>query len=346
MKVLLVSPLPPPAGGIATWTETFQRYASQSGIELSIVNTALSKKRAVSADARSSLFDEIKRAHRILRDFKRQMRCFTPDIIHINSSCSPTGLLRDLLCIRRAKKTPVVLHCHCNIEDQAASRLGRWIFSRVARRAQKVLALNQISLSFAERTVPGKAALVPNFIEAVDVAPVNEIRDTIQNVVFVGHVKREKGIVEIYRTALRFPDITFRVIGPVVAHPTEMNKPSNVLLCGALPHDVVCEELRKADAFFFPSYTEGFSVAMLEAMAAGLPIVATDVGANRDMIGDRGGVIVPVGDVEAMCQAFQVLAPAQTRAAMSSWNRERVSSAYRVEHVISDMIAIYEELLA
>ena len=346
MKVMLVSPLPPPAGGIATWTQTYLRYSEQVGIELHVVNTALSKKRAEDRVGRASLLDEIARAHRILRDFRLTKRQIAPDVIHLNSSCARLGLLRDLLCVRMAKDAPVVLHCHCNIEDQAASRFGRWIFGRVARRAQKVLVLNKISQTFAETVVPGKVGMMPNFIEWRDCHDDKAIRESIRNVIFVGHVKREKGIAEIYQTAMRFPDVTFRVIGPVMALPTEWDKPENVVLCGGMSHEDVANCLQQADAFFFPSHTEGFSVAVLEAMAAGLPIVATDVGANRDMIGDQGGVIVPVEDVEAMCQAFLTLAPPQTRAAMSAWNRQRVASDYTVERVVADLKTIYEELLA
>ena len=50
--------------------------------------------------------------------------------------------------------------------------------------------------------------------------------------------------------------------------------------------------LDKADVFLFPSYTEGFSISLTEAMASGLPCIASDVGANQDMLENHGGILI------------------------------------------------------
>ena len=67
------------------------------------------------------------------------------------------------------------------------------------------------------------------------------------------------------------------------------------------------EELRRlyndADVFALPTYADAVPNVVVEAMAAGLPVVATDVGAVREMVGDAG-VVVPRGDVDALAAAL------------------------------------------
>ena len=82
----------------------------------------------------------------------------------------------------------------------------------------------------------------------------------------------------------------------------ECELPANVVMAGNLDASAVREQLDMADVFLFPSYTEGFSNSLAEAMARGLPVITTKVGANVDMLEDRGGVYVPVGNGDASCR--------------------------------------------
>lgn len=98
---------------------------------------------------------------------------------------------------------------------------------------------------------------------------------------------------------------------------------------GITPHS---EELRRlyndADVFVLPTYADAVPNVVVEAMAAGVPVVATDVGAVREMVGDAG-VVVPRGDVDALAAALAALHsdPAR-RAALGETARERVRRHY------------------
>ena len=337
MKILLLSPLPPPAGGIATWTEAYCWFCYDHGHEVCVVNTALRGRRV---EKRRNLLREIERTVSIVGAFCRQIHKKKYDVVHINTSCSPLGLLRDTICMLLAGSNKTVLHCHCNVEDQiGSSRLANKLLKYAAMKASVILVLNTKSKIYIEALSGKPAQIVPNFIDASFVSENHEIRPEIQKVVFVGHIRREKGIFEILTAAAKLLDVEFQLVGPVCEDFSEELIPSNVQMVGTKTRVEIMEILQAADVFVFPSYTEGFSVAMLEAMASGLPIIATDVGANRDMIEEFGGILVTTKSSEAIVSAIVELATdAERRANMSKWNIQKVQRLYSADTVLGSLL--------
>lgn len=106
--------------------------------------------------------------------------------------------------------------------------------------------------------------------------------------------------------------------------------------------------LAAADIFALPSLWEGMPNALLEAMAAGLPAVATAVGAVPEMVADgREALVVPPGDAGALARALSELAtwPARRRE-MGVLARQRVEKAYKIESTVARTERLYDELLA
>ena len=132
----------------------------------------------------------------------------------------------------------------------------------------------------------------------------------------MGRVGTAKGSWEVYETARRCPNLRFVLIGEISPEAAEWEVPGNVELLGAMPHEAVMQRLPEGDVFFFPSRSEGCSVALMEAAAQGLPMVATDVGTNRDIVG-KAGFVVQKGDVDAMVQALRQLEDPVLRQQMS-----------------------------
>ena len=141
------------------------------------------------------------------------------------------------------------------------------------------------------------------------------------------------------------PEVKFIVVGSVTEEMARVEKPQNVQTLGRLEAVDVEKQLNEADVFVFPSLTEGFSNALLEAMARGLPIIATDVGAALDMIENRGGKVVPVHDIGAMQSALNDMQKAETRKAMSEWNINKVKQCYEYNQVIEKLFHVYEEVI-
>jgi glycosyltransferase involved in cell wall biosynthesis len=90
--------------------------------------------------------------------------------------------------------------------------------------------------------------------------------------------------------------------------------------------------LEASDIFVLPSRQEGFSNALIEAMASGLPVVATDVGGNREALGEVGGRIVPPLDPVALAEAIKELASSRSSlASIGNLNRERVARLFSLD---------------
>jgi glycosyltransferase involved in cell wall biosynthesis len=104
--------------------------------------------------------------------------------------------------------------------------------------------------------------------------------------------------------------------------------------------------LDRADLFVLSSFTEGISIAMLEAMSMGLPVVASRVGAMEEVITDgKDGLLVEAGAYEEMCAAMERIAlDADLRAALSCNARARVVNDFSLQATVAAYQKLYLEL--
>ena len=351
LKRLLIGTIPPPAGGDATWGQQYLAFYKNKNIEVPLVNVSLTGKRAFNASDRISLFTEIKRAFRIWNSLKNKIKECHPSIVHFNINCSKLGTIRDYITagILKRKKINFLVHCHCDISYQIGnSKLGRFFLKKLFKRADKVIVINSESYKLSESICHGKSVYIPNFISNASIISNKSISARIKRIVYVGHVKKSKGIYELLSSTVSFPDIQFVIVGPIDDEFLEYSasfKMKNVVFLGSLTHEKVIECLDNSDVFLFPSYSEGFSISLVEAMARGLPCIATDVGSNCDMIENEGGIIVETKNPNAIIDAIKKIEDYELRKRMSLWNIEKVKKAYQIESVIDRIEEVYGEIV-
>ena len=346
MKILLISPkMERPNGGIAIWTEMYLEGCAKADVSCTVVNTAPIGKRALNGSAGRSASDELVRTRKIFQDLKKSLK-ERYDAVHLNTSCGTFGVIRDYLIAKKIRrklpKTKLVVHFHCDIPFQVRNKISKRYLAKLVSLCDDKLVLCENSRKYLLKNFHVESEMVPNFInEAVILDTPKPIAETLRTAFFVGRVSRAKGAEEMFALAKRLPNVSFRLAGAIPEEVATWEKPDNLYLLGPLPHDEVFAEMDQADLFIFPSHSEGFSVALMEAMARGLPTIATNVGAAENMLEDRGGIIVDVGDVDAMVRAFDSMQTRPSREHASLWVWEKVKQNYTTESVMALLKRIY-----
>jgi glycosyltransferase involved in cell wall biosynthesis len=136
-------------------------------------------------------------------------------------------------------------------------------------------------------------------------------------------------------------------LDPSLRAAIEHHRMGNAFLdLGFVPHEAMADTLAAADVLALPSLAEGFSVALLEGMAAGIVPVATLAGGAAELIADgEHGFLVPPGEVDPLARALVralTLDPAE-RASFAARARDR-ASAFSIQSTAEKMLAIYRRV--
>jgi glycosyltransferase involved in cell wall biosynthesis len=183
--------------------------------------------------------------------------------------------------------------------------------------------------------------------------PVELPRGAARYVLSVGTIEPRKdypGLVRAFSVvAARDPDVALVIVGAdgwgsEAFHQAVASSPARDLIrqVGYVSDDVLARWVSGASVLAFPSLYEGFGFPPLEAMAAGVPVIATQAGAVPEVVGDAA-VLVPPGDVEAWADALQrVLGDTDMRAALVSRGRCR-AAGFTWEACGSGLVSLYRD---
>lgn len=249
-------------------------------------------------------------------------RQFRPDILHVFFGM-PTGPVGWL--ISRALRVPYLLSLRGDdvpgrqggalaLAHRVMSPLTRAVWSRAG-----ALVVNGEGLrERATRVVPGRhIELVPNGVDLGAFSPRQE-REIAEGrkLLFVGRLHEQKGLSHLLEAvAMLAPELRQRVsVEFVGSGPDEerlrglvrgLGLAQQVSFAGWVAREDMAPRYREADLFAFPSYEEGMPNVVLEAMACGLPVVASDIPGVRGLVRDgENGLLVPPADAGAFSNAL------------------------------------------
>ena len=205
-----------------------------------------------------------------------------------------------------------------------------------------------------------KAAVVPNGIDTSRFAPDPNARARIRQdlglagrfaFIAVGRIAAGKGyenILDAFAALDPQPDSILLIVGSGPDEDEIRDRARATGLGDRIrflgPRDDIPELLNAADGYVMGSWSEALPLVLLEASAAGLPLIATDVGGNRDVIVDgETGWLVPARDTEALRTAMHQLVtmPDADRRAMGDAGRRRTIEAFSLDEIVDRWSAIY-----
>jgi glycosyltransferase involved in cell wall biosynthesis len=228
-----------------------------------------------------------------------------------------------------------------------------WYRKRTLDAAAAVLVTTPAALEALPAQARSKARIIPRGIDldAYKQSPPAERRQ----VLFVGKLERAKGVVELVEAFARAGVKGARLVlagegperGRVERRARELGLDGNHELLGSVPHQRVAGLLSESSLLCLPSYGEPFGMAVLEAMAAGRAVVATDAGGPRLLV-DRtlGGRLVAPGDTEGLAAALrELLNDPDGLAAMGAFNRVRAEQEFALDSVIDAIEDVYASVV-
>jgi glycosyltransferase involved in cell wall biosynthesis len=361
LRVLMIGPGEGVGGGIAALVDTLLPVLEK---QVSLWYLPSVKRRQLKDSGKLS-FRNLAIAFSQYARFLVALIRFRPNIIHLHTS-QGIAWLKDSVYVIIGKlfHARVILHMHGGNFDTIYYKNPRIIQSYT----RLILGLADAILSVSTEWKIRLAKLIPvdrvfSLKNCIDTQALQQRGafdvDQAVNVLFIGRIGPQKGAFDLIEAihCLQPAGFNFHVwmVGPeerngdfqIALHLLEKYQLANVCeLLGSIQHEKVFQLLREASLFVLPSYYEGLPMAILEALAASLPVIATSVGGIPEVIHDTyNGFLIPSGNIEALAGALEKLVCDPTlRMMMGQRSREIAERELDVSTYIEKITTLYSSL--
>jgi glycosyltransferase involved in cell wall biosynthesis len=376
-KILVSLPLPPPHSGVETLTQFFLLSPLKEKFELLHVDS--SNKRSNEVRGRldyANLTMTVRNGLKIVHTMARNR----PHLANIPIARNRFGFIRDgfyiLVCsLMGAKVVSRMTGDHFDKYYGSEVPLMRAFIRLVLGRISRIIVrADRIRRQFEGLYPHSRIETVylpfdPHFFD--DVGHIGKLaaKDGIVRSLFMGHISEAKGAFDLLKSIPQvlegFENVQFLFAGNIIEKEYNLTFVENKVGQGesflesidsSNEHikylDVITgkrkrELLKSVDILVLPSYSEGFPFAVLEAMAAGLPVVATPVGALPEVFKDRENILfVSVGDVEGLADAIlELVKNPNLRKQMGERNEQLVREQFNLSVFSQRMASIYNAVL-
>jgi glycosyltransferase involved in cell wall biosynthesis len=353
-RVLLVGKGPPDRGGISAFLQTLLGSELAGRHELRLLNLSRDEVpragRLTTANIRRTIADLV----RIRRE------AATADVVHIHTALVPavTMIRAGALCLAaRLRGAKVALHVHSGLVELWITTRARRSHARVAQApAHRVVTMsNPTREALAAALGRGRISVVDNGIDVERFRP-GDGANSPPVILYAGLLTPRKGVVDLMRASdeLGRRGVSHELVlaggmpdeGPAAEAEVRAAAPARAKLLGAQPHGDMPSLYRNADLFCLPSWFEAMPLSILEAMASGLPVVATDVGDVRRVV-EHGvtGLVVPPRRPELLAGALaDLLSNPDKRRAMGAAGRDAAVTRFTTRRMIDDIDDLYGQL--
>jgi phosphatidylinositol alpha-mannosyltransferase len=283
------------------------------------------------------------------------------DIIHLHEPFMP------MLCsaVLRFSDTANVATFHA-FGGKPGYGFGKPISTIMLRRRLHKLdgriAVSKAAMEFASKHVPGgHYDIIPNGIDlelfSPNVAPVSEFCDDKLNILFVGRLEAQKGVDYLIKAYQRVKkevlDSRLIIVGPGTRlrgkyeQMVQQSGLEDVIFVGGKPQSELPRYYKTADVFCAPATgLESFGIVLLEAMAVGKPVVATDIdGYNSVLAHDVEGLLVPPRDEESLARALISLLTDESQRRLMGARGLLKAKEYSWEYVAQRVLDYYTRII-
>jgi len=284
-----------------------------------------------------------------------------PDVVHAHAYGYFPSFVGGFAQLMRG--TPLVVTPHSDPGTPTLSkRLFDWAIPPLTiRRAHRVIAVTNVEAQHLRGlgVHPGRIRVIPNGVDLSEFSGLRRQRQPRDEaeLLFVGRVyPRQKGLDYLVKALAQLPPqrrVRLVVVGEDWGGVADLRSlartlgiEDRILFKGLLARDEVLRAYASADVFVLPSLFEPFGIVLLEAMAAGLPVVASRVGGIVDVVEDgKTGLLVPPRNPQAIADAIERLLSNPTlRQRMGAEARMR-APAYSWEELVPRILEVYREAM-
>jgi len=267
------------------------------------------------------------------------------DVVHVHEPLVPGPSLTALL----VKMAPVVATFHSAGESAAYrtfSRQLKWVASRIDIR----VAVSKDAVELAQRYIGGEYEVLFNGIELNDYAtPSTSPRENA--IFFIGRHEERKGLINLLEALAKLPpDVRLWIAsdGPQTAElKTQFASDSRIEWLGRISNAEKISRMGRASVFCAPSlHGESFGVVLLEAMAAGTPVVASNLDGYRNVAtDDETALLVETGNVASLASALARVLVDQRLATRLTANGREHAQRFSMDALADRYIEMYERAL-
>lgn len=354
LRVVMIGPEPRIYGGISAVAGMLLDSELPRRVHLTYIVEGTRRSRA--AKLALALLAPLRLAARLLR---RQV-----DVCHLHVGDGGSFYRHVLyLALCHLAGAPVVLHWHLPGNGEAADaglnnerqrRLARWALQHSAR----VIVLSPawaatLTRLAADPQAATRMVALPNPVDCATIYPGAAPAAARHTVLFLGDFSARKGVRELLAAApavlSAHPATRFVIAGgdpPAEVQALAAPLATAVEFPGFVRGAAKLHALQQAALLVLPSYAEGMPVAVLEALAAGLPVVTTPVGGIPDFFVDGvNGLLTPPGDAAALAAALnRLLADPTLCAEMARHNRAQALAHFDTPPYMERVLGVYQAI--
>lgn len=338
--ILLIGPYPPPFGGQAVLVKNILESRLADSFDIELLNVTHQMPGTLERLRLTILFT--------MRLLGRLIRPNRIKLLHIHTSAGNPFFEKGLFAmLGKLFGKKVLLHIHGGKFRsfwESSGRLRRFWIRRMLARDDRVIVLSREGRRYFEERVDAgiKVVALPNAVK-VEKLDYEKNDSDVTRFLYVGHLKQEKGLLDLLQAIKLLQSETSLTIKVCLMGKGDTSENEarireafavenvpGVEFLGLLSGEEKWRQFAAADVFILPSHGEDMPLALLEAMACGLPVVATDVGAIPELIENGvNGYLVKPHDTISLAEKMKLMAEQkQLRAAIGLTNTKKVAKDF------------------